>query len=165
MNFNNLKYPEIKQIKKKRKKQIAESLFSSAIKNTKGIIGHKLHNNPLAHQTTHCDFEIFNKYGDVFMIEVKEVNLTSKSKTFIFSRVTQKNALLYYSNFSLKIKSFVLLYFRNRLKEDSYWFLIDIKKWVSFTTSFHKKSAYLNEMLDHFKPFNINDLSYFTNPL
>jgi len=156
--FNNIKEPkQVSTPKKKRKKQKLEGLFSSSLKNTPGLLYHKLHNNPLSHQSTHADFEVFNKNGKVFFIEAKEVQLNDKgSGSFPFSRLTQRNSLLYYSKYSAYTQSYLLLMFRGNTMQNSYTYLIPIKQWVEFENNIGKKSANVVDVSTKFSKYRVS---------
>ena len=150
--FNNLEEPKVtKQSKQKRKKQKLEGLFSSSLKQYSTLLSHKLHNNPLAHQSTHADFEVFNKRGFVFFIEAKEVQLNNNGYgSFPFSRLTQRNSLLFYNKFSAFTHSFLLLMFRGNTMANSHTYFIPIERWVNFEQFIGKKSANNTDVFESF---------------
>jgi len=152
--FEDLEEPKIKAIKKKRKKQILEGLFSQSIKKYPNLLGHKLHNNPLAHQTTHADFEVLNKNGNIYFVEAKESKLNDKGYgSFAFKRLTQRNSLIFYSNFSNYTFSFILLFFRSNTMEKSRCFAIPIEKWCEFEQVIGKKSANIHDINENFADY------------
>jgi len=130
--FDDLEEPIIKAHIKKRKKQKLEGLFSLSLKNTPKLLYHKLHNNPLSHQSTHADFEVFNSKGDVFFIEAKEVQLKNGKGSFPFSRLTQRQALIHYDSFSEYTNSCLLLLFRGNTMANSFTYLIPIYDWIFY---------------------------------
>jgi len=149
--FNNIEAPKLVKSKKKHKKQKLETLFSLSLKNTPGLLYHKLQVNQLAHQTMHCDFEVFNKKGDVFFVEAKEVQLDNKGYgSFPFSRLTQRQALLFYSKFSDFTQSYLLLFFRGTTMKNSLIYMIPIEEWVLFEDYSTKKSANNTDIEKHF---------------
>jgi len=154
--FDDIKEPIITTPKKKRKKQKLEGLFSLSLKNTPGLLYHKLQVNQLAHQTMHCDFEVFNKGGHVFFIEAKEVQLKDGKGIFPFSRLTQRQALVHYDAFSDYTNSYLLLLFRGNTMANSFTYLIPIINWVNFENSIGKKSANVTDVYEEFEEYLIS---------
>jgi len=154
--FDNIETSHLNiEIKKKRKKQKLERLFSEQLRKS-NFLYHKLHNNPLAHQTTHADFEVFTKSKNVYFIEAKEIQLKNGKGIFPFSRLTQRNKLIYYNNFFGHTYSYLLLMFRDSTMVKSHIFLIPINTWVNFENNIKKKSANLNDILNSFGAYELS---------
>lgn len=133
-------------------KQILEKIISKSIKANPDIIGHKLHNNPMAYNRTHCDFEYFDRKGNVYFLECKE----TKTGRFEFSRFTQLNSLLYYNNFANYMKGYLVLMFRHKPLRESKIYKIPVRLMSAYILRSKKRSINERECDLNFKNFELS---------
>ena len=103
----------------------------------------KLHNNPLAHQCTLCDFLIFNKERNVFAIEAKQITCVNGKGSFARGRLTQESYLELFNDFGDNLISLVCLLYYNKTIKSSYIYLIPIDTLIQTFVFLNKKSINL----------------------
>lgn len=136
--------------------QKLEGVLRESLKKYPEFLFHKVQVNTLAHCRTHCDFEVFTKHGDIFFIECKESKMNVKgSGSFPFSRLTQRDLLLKYENFSGFMYSYVCLLFRAKLLKNSKCYMIPIEKMIALEQNIGKKSFNVFDAEEHFSMYEL----------
>lgn len=110
----------------------------------------KIQNNPLAHKQTPADFIIITKDFNI-LIECKE----TKTDRFTFNRLTQEIELDMFNSIQLKNVSYILICFWGKRLKDSDIYLLDIKSFKYFKSSWSKNSITRQEAKNIWSRFTI----------
>jgi len=138
-------------------KQKLEGYLSKSLNSVNNLFHLKLHNNPLAHQKTLCDYLIFNKHNIIFAVECKQVTCKFGKGAFSFDRLTQKDLLLFFDNFAGNMKSYLCLLFYDDNISNSETYFIPIDVFYSKISELNKKSINRDECK---KIFGIYEIFY-----
>ena len=126
------------------KKQHLEGLLSKTLqvmeKNDNIVWYLKLQIMPLAHKPNPADYIVLSHYRAI-LIECKETT----SNTFVFSRLTQLNDMLYFSSKGNKFKSYLLMCFWDGKYNNSLYYYIPIEIFQMEMTKTNKKSFNKND--------------------
>lgn len=142
------------------KKQKLEKILKKSITNNLNLLGFKLHNNPLAHQTTPADFIIHTKSNKVYYVECKECKRKSDgSIRFDFNRLTQETDLEILNSFNEIISCYVCISLQEKTFKKSKYYLIPFSEYKKIKESFIKNSLNEKDMIEYFKEFELLQIS------
>ena len=139
-------------------KQILESIFQKSLNQYKHKwYFEKLQVNRFAHCKTSADYNVFTPQYR-YKVECKETDIRKENKSFPFSRLTQKDELIYFENHQINNFSRVLLSFRRKFIRDSEFFLVPIKIFVDLERSINKKSVNLIDLNNKVSQYKVKVL-------
>lgn len=128
-----------------------ETLFSASIKANPAMWGMKLHNNPLAHQTTPADF-ILSYTGinslnlDLYLVECKQVTCENGKGRLAFKRLKQMHDLQTFSNQNKNHWAYFCIAFYDGRWDNSEVYLIPVNNVYQKIISINKESFNREDM-------------------
>lgn len=100
----------------------------------------KLHNNPMAHQTTPGDFLILCNNKNI-LFECKQ----TKTSSFDFNRLTQLDDMEIFNDFFQHNSAYIIIMFYKGRLDKSDIYLINVDEFVKFKLTWKKNSINDNE--------------------
>lgn len=139
-----------------RRKQKLEGYLKKSLKAQEDFLYNiKLQVMPLAHQSTLSDFLIMNKSGIVYAVECKQVTCKDNKGSFSIDRLTQKNSLLKFEDFSEYTESYVCILFYNQNITKSKCYLIPVNILFKLLEELGKKSINMDDAQEYCGLFEI----------
>jgi len=111
----------------------------------------KLHNNPMAHQTTPADFMVLSGSNN-YLIECKQCSLDR----FEFSRLTQKEDLLIFESKLSQNYSYALIMFYTGRLDRSQIYMIPIKDLIHYMDTHKLKSINKKVAVESWAEYSIS---------
>ncbi len=121
-------------------KQITEGIFRKSVKACNKYYILKLQVNVMAHCKTLCDYLVFSKKYN-YAVECKQVTISDKNKFYTFDRLTQKDLLIQWQDFSDLNKSYVFIGFIREKKKVSSFYLVPLNKYFEFEADLYDRKA------------------------
>jgi len=134
-----------------------EKMFSKSCRVETVLWFMKLHNNPLAHQTTPADYIISTAFGSdinhplLYLVECKQVTCKEGKGKLAFKRLKQLHDMLSFENKFEHHKAFFCIAFYNGQWNESEVYLVPVKEMDHFIANHHLISVNRQDMYSYFK--------------